>query len=193
MDKEAKTILDVGCGKGEPMKFINRRKQFYAAGTDIFEPYLREAKQQQVHDEYIRCDVRRLPFKSKSFDIVLCLEVLEHLEKEAGEELLQAMEGLARRQVLLTTPVGKYSQKPYDGNPSQEHRHIWHPAELKEKGYQAVTLGLRDLGGEEGLSTHLPGFVKPLSYILWVLAGPFARLFPRLAGEMVCCKRLNTK
>lgn len=36
LDKESKSILDVGCGKGRPMAFLNRRHRFFAVGIDIF-------------------------------------------------------------------------------------------------------------------------------------------------------------
>ena len=156
IDKETKTMLDVGCGPGRPMRFINRRRQFYAVGADLFEQYLKECKRQGTHNEYVLCDVRKLPFKNKSFDTVLCMEVLEHLDKEEGERLLLAMEGLARRQVILSTPVGKYEQKPYDGNPHQQHKYIWRPAEMKGLGYKVRALGIRSIGGREGLIARLP-------------------------------------
>lgn len=41
------------------------------------------------------------------------------------------LERVARRQVLLSTPVGKYEQHPFDGNPYQEHKYIWNPKNLR--------------------------------------------------------------
>jgi 16S rRNA G527 N7-methylase RsmG len=38
LDKSAQSTLDVGCGKGAPMKFINRAINFYMLGLDIFKP-----------------------------------------------------------------------------------------------------------------------------------------------------------
>ena len=48
LDKSAQSILDVGCGKGAPMKFINRARNFYVVGLDIFRPYLMEAKRMML-------------------------------------------------------------------------------------------------------------------------------------------------
>ena len=36
LDKDARTILDLGCGVGEPMEFINRKRNYRAIGIDIF-------------------------------------------------------------------------------------------------------------------------------------------------------------
>jgi len=33
----SETLLDVGCGKGEPAKFINRKDKYFLVGFDAFE------------------------------------------------------------------------------------------------------------------------------------------------------------
>ena len=191
LDKDSKLLLDVGCGKGEPMRFINRRKRFYAVGVDIFEPYHQESRKSGCYDELILADIRNPPLKPKSFDIVFAMEVLEHLEKQEGERLLHSMERIVRKQMILSTPVGKYKQDPYDGNPSQEHKHIWNPATIEKLGYKVSGCGIRNIGGRHGLVARLPKKFRPLGDMAWVLAGPLARLFPSLAGDMVCSKRLE--
>ncbi len=191
LDKGAKSILDVGCGTGVPMRFFNRQKRFYAVGIDVFEPYIKEAKSNQTHDEYVLCDARGLPFKEKSFDVVLCTEVIEHMEKEQAWRLIQAMEEIARREVIISTPVGVYKQGICDGNPHWEHKSTWEPHELKEKGYQVKGVGLRNLGGEEGLATRIPKPLRFLQYAVYVLVSPVAYFFPKFAGDMVCYKRLG--
>jgi ubiquinone/menaquinone biosynthesis C-methylase UbiE len=153
IDSGSKTMLDVGCGKGEPAKFINRKGRYFAVGLDAFEPYLRQCRKDRIHNAYVQGDVRHLPFADKSFDVVICLEVLEHLEREDGEKLLKELERVAKRQVILSTPVGKYKQDVFDGNPHQEHKHIWNPAEMKEKGYRVKGIGLKNLGGKAGVES----------------------------------------
>lgn len=191
LDREARSVLDVGCGKSSPVHSFPGLS--YTVGVDIFEPYLRQATKAGTHHDYVRCDVRKLPFRRKSFDVVLCLEVLEHLDKEDGHRLLQEMEEIARRQVIITTPLGKYDQASYDGNPAQQHRYLLSPPEMKEMGYRVVTLGLRNLGGDSGLASRLPGSLRLVSDGAWVLAGPFTRCFPRWAGEMVAIKNLMSE
>lgn len=89
LDKGAQSILDIGCGEGEPMKFINRRKWFYTVGLDVFKPYLLKAKREETHDDYVLCDVTYTPVKEKAFDVVIAIEVLEHLTREDGVKLLK--------------------------------------------------------------------------------------------------------
>lgn len=184
------SLLDVGCGKGESMKFINRQGGFLTVGVDIFEPAIREAQRQRSHDEHVLCDVRKLPFQKKSFDIVLCMEVLEHLDKEEGTLLLQSLEEIARRQVIVTTPVGLYKQDTFDGNPYQKHKAIWSPTELKNLGYKVRGVQIRGTNFTTGLLSHTPKLLRVPIHIAWYLAGPFVYPLPELSGDMICSKRL---
>lgn len=191
MNKDSQSILDVGCGRGETMGFINRNTRYFSVGIDIFEPYLRECKRQRIHSQYVLGDVRNLPFRDKSFDIVLCLEVLEHLGRKEGETLLNEMEVIAKKQVVLSTPVGNYKQESFDGNPHQEHKYTWSPKEMKALGYRVIGIGLRNLGGKAGIQSPLPRPLRLLVNIIWVLAGPLVYFFPGLAGDMVCTKEIG--
>ena len=192
LDKvNAASLLDVGCGKGESMKFINRRRQFFTVGIDIFEPAIREAQRQGSHNEYVLCDVQKLPFRRKSFDIVLCMEVLEHLERKEGAILLQALEEIARRQVIVTTPVGQYKQDAFKGNPYQVHKSIWSPNELKQLGYKVRGVQIRGTNFTTGLLSHLPRLLRIPIHIAWYLAGPFVYFLPAFSGDMICSKKLD--
>jgi len=191
IDKNNKTLLDVGCGKGLPFEFINRKQKYFLVGLDAFEPYLKECKKKGIHDTYVQADVRQLPFADNTFDSVLCLEVLEHLEKKDGEKLLDELERVATRQVILSTPVGNYKQDIYDGNPNQEHKYIWSPTEIRGKGYKVIGVGMFKLNGKSDVQSTYP---KPMRWsvsVIWVMAGPLTRVIPALAGEMVCIKRLH--
>ena len=97
LDKSSKTILDVGCGKGEPIAFINRRRKFHVIGVDVFLPYMQQCRKLSAHESLILADVRKLPFKPKACDTVICMEVLEHMGKEEGEVMLNYFEKIARK------------------------------------------------------------------------------------------------
>jgi len=192
LDKRGQSILDVACGGGTAMKLINKHKRFYAMGVDISKPCLCEAKKQKAHDDYILCDIRELPIKRKSFDIVLCLEVIEHFEKEEGHRLLEEMEGIARRQVIISTPARLFPQHPPSGdNPYQEHRASWNPGELRSYGYKVRGYGLPFVGGSRGLLARLPGPLNFIRKFIWILASTVSYFAPELAGWMICVKRLK--
>lgn len=192
LDKQGQSILDLGCGGGAPLRFINRHKQFYCVGVDIFQPWMNGAKRRERHNDYILCDIRKLPIKEKTFDIVLCIEVLEHLSKEDGQKLLADMERIARRQVIVTTPVGEFAHHPAaDDNPYQEHKSSWRPVELGRYGYKVRGYGLPLAGGAHGLLGRLPEPFRSIRRLIWVLASAISYFVPALAGWMVCIKRLE--
>ena len=172
---------------------INRIGYFYSMGVDIFAPDLDECKAKGIYNEYLLCDMQNLPFKNKSFDTVLCIEVIEHLEKEEGEKLIQTMEKIARRQVIISTPVGIWRQKGIDKqpNPYQKHRAVWFPAEFRNLGFKVRGCGIRRLCDEEGLLVRLPRILAPVRVLARTLAGPFVYFFPRLGAGMICFKKIQ--
>lgn len=116
MKPELSAILDVGCGAGYFFQEVRRRiAPRYAVGVDLFLPFLSACRRTKVYDDVILCDVRALPFSKRSFDSVLCTEVIEHLEKRDGIDLIRQLEGIAERNVVITTPVGFLRECPeYD-------------------------------------------------------------------------------
>ncbi len=191
LDKDARSILDVACGKGQPLAFLNRHQRYLAVGIDIFRPCLLEARSLAAYDALVQGDVRHLPFRARSYDTVLLIEVLEHLDGGEGLALIKAVEEIARRQVLISTPVGHHEQHEYDGNPWQEHRHIWEPQQLRALGYRVYGHGIRNLGGLSGVQSPLPRPLRPVADFLWVAAGPLSRLRPEWAGNMVAVKKIG--
>jgi len=183
----AMVILDVGCGTGEPMKQI-KPPNSASVGADIYWPSVEKARSAGTHDYFVVCDVRNFPFKPKAFDVVVCLEVLEHLERDEGARFLADLEQIARHRIILSTPIGRYGQREYEGNPYQTHRCIWQPPELRQFGYRVIGHGLRWLNGMAGVQSPLPRILHPLVRLAWVLSGPVARLLPNLAGAIVCIK-----
>lgn len=174
------------------MSSINKHRRLFSIGADIFQPSLKECKRQGIHDEYVLCDVRRLPFQRKSFDIVLCLEVLEHLEKEGAKSFLNQLEEIGRRQVIISTPGGACKQQAYDRNPYQEHKSSWSVAELKNLGYKVRGFGFRGMYGDQGLRSNLPKIAIPFAHIIWGLSSLFTFFSPELAGDMVCTKKFKS-
>ncbi len=107
LDRGGKSILDVGGGQGEPMAVLNKKHSFQlTVNADALLSQLEESREKGTHDQYILCDAQSLPFQRKSFDIVLCLETIEHMEKEEGFKLLSSLEEIAQKQIILSAPVG---------------------------------------------------------------------------------------
>lgn len=152
IDKSTKSILDVGCGQGFPMQMIkNRIKVEKSVGVDLFEQYIKIGKKEKIHDQYIISDVRKIKFVDRSFDVVLALQILEHLNKSDAWRLLDKMEKIANKQVIIVTPIGGMYHPPVDNNELQLHKSGFYPREFERRGYKIIRYGRKELLGENGL------------------------------------------
>src|SRR5688572_22584485 len=99
------TLLDIGCGPNSPIKrFAHRLER--TVGIDQFDGYLARTRDAAIHSEYRQGDALEIEtiFGPRSFDCVVALDLIEHLEKADGLRLLEAMERVARKKVIVFTP-----------------------------------------------------------------------------------------
>jgi SAM-dependent methyltransferase len=95
--QDVESILDVGCGNGA---FLNSLPSSYITiGTDLSQEALRYARVKVV-----RSDISALPFPDRSFDLVTCLEVLEHLPHKAFTDTLDQIARITRKYVIISVP-----------------------------------------------------------------------------------------
>jgi 2-polyprenyl-3-methyl-5-hydroxy-6-metoxy-1,4-benzoquinol methylase len=145
---DCNSILDVGCGDNSPIRLITRKK--YSVGIDGDKKAIQKSKENNIHDEYVKMDIRLIKkiFKKKNFDAVVALDVIEHLEKNEGVELLKDMESLAMKKVVLLTPNGFISQIDHK-NRLQKHLSGWNVQDLLSKGYKPSGMyGWKSFRGE---------------------------------------------
>lgn len=151
-DPQVKSILDVGCGQGLPMLNIKSRRNLdRTVGVDLFDPYLKYCKQNRIHDEYVKIDVRKLSFAPKSFDAVISLQVMEHLSKADAWKVLKNMEKIARKQVIVAMPIGDMYHPAVDNNPLQLHKSSFVPDDFIKRGYKVLKFGRKEILGEIGI------------------------------------------
>lgn len=145
------SVLDLGCGIMAPIldtcpTYLKTRLRCkFIVGVDIFRNYLEEIKD-KVGIAVMNLKIRDLPmFLDKSFDIVLLLDIVEHLEKDAAEKLILEAERIARKKAIIYTPSYFYDNIehekehfPYCGlgdNPYQGHKSFIPPEWLRERDY----------------------------------------------------------
>ncbi len=97
-------ILDIGCGSGRHTCAASRFEKVVAIGSDINYEDVVEAKNRLIYQESLGengggiwenvvSDIRCLPFEDNYFDLVICSEVLEHIDdhERAVSELTRVL------------------------------------------------------------------------------------------------------
>jgi len=142
-DAEIMSILDVACGLSLKSKFIPAQIR---VGVDIHERYF-EHIEADVPYVVLKYDVRKLReiFSLDSFDLVIGLDIVEHLEKEEALDMMRQAEEIARKAVVFECPRGFIPQnidiQGHGADHWQTHRSAWEPEEFEAMGYRAL---LRD-------------------------------------------------
>lgn len=92
------SILDVGCGDG---RITNRLISTYKniCGLDSSKEALKH-----VLGDKILGNLNSLPFTDKSFNLILCCEVLEHLPSQIYSLALKEIERVAENYIIITVP-----------------------------------------------------------------------------------------
>jgi len=97
------SLLDVGCGEGIIIKFLEEQlKNIYCVGLDLDETHIKMSKENAPFCKYKIGNIYNLPFNENSFEIVICLEVLEHLDKP--EKALSELYRVSSKYVLISVP-----------------------------------------------------------------------------------------
>lgn len=186
---KSKSLLDVGCGKDSPIQFFS--EGIHCVGIDAYKPSIQKSKERNIHSEYHNIDVLEIgkEFKPKSYDCVVALDLIEHLEKKDGLKLIEMMEKIAREKVIIFTPKGFLAQKEHDNNPWQVHKSGWEVEEMRSKGYEVIGInGWKPLRGECAVPKLWPKF-------LWIIISditqPFVRNKPEKAFQILCVKTID--
>ena len=145
---DAKRILDAGCGEGAVIQRIKRSdKDIYVEGIDVSRDSLEAASKANPSVPFKIGDINGLDYPENSFDLVIALEVLEHLEDPA--KAISEMKRVTKRHILVSIPhepffrIGNLLRGKYMrtlGN-HPEHRQHW-----SMKGFKAfLKEGFRDV------------------------------------------------
>jgi 2-polyprenyl-3-methyl-5-hydroxy-6-metoxy-1,4-benzoquinol methylase len=177
-----KSLLDYGCGRGECLDFA-KNAGFDVQGADVDPECVQLANRYAPNCQLLATDPLS-QFGAKSFDVVTCFHVLEHIENP--KEILSAIASIARAYVVLAVPNLRYLHRTFktridlagfnEGHlQSWDHWHLLNLAEthcglkLVEWGTDATVLPFLSNWSQTLLGT------RPT---IWLETGIFRKIFP---------------
>lgn len=142
---QAQSVLDVGIGFGkygflarEYLELWDGRKRYddwqrRIDGIEVFPRYV-GALQRAIYDEiYVGDALEVLPHLDHHYDLVLLIDVLEHVPEETGVALLEAARRVGRN-LIVATPLDIGHQGEVFGNPHETHHFQWTKRHLHPLG-----------------------------------------------------------
>ncbi len=97
------SILEVGCGEGFVLSILKEVfPQAKLLGVDISRQALDKAKQRVPQAVLELADASKLNYDDNSFDLVVCLEVLEHLPDPTV--VAQEMLRVSKKYIIISVP-----------------------------------------------------------------------------------------
>jgi tetratricopeptide (TPR) repeat protein len=154
------SVLDVGCGFGlwgflcrEYLDVFCERVQpeqwkVRIDAVEVFEPYI-QAHQRALYDSIIVADIRDAAPRLDSYDLIIVGDMIEHLDKAEGMEVLECLYEKAHKALLVNVPIGSGWDHPEKhGNPAELHRSEWAVEDFAQfpNHYDAFTLPCGDYG-----------------------------------------------
>ena len=192
------TILDLGCGDGNVMELLADGKKWKVTGVDLYTQNVKTASKRKIFIKVFRKDivkfVKQQIINKKKYDVVFCSQVIEHIERKRGEELLSLLELITRQRIIVGTPR-EFMEQPlaYLGNNAhQVHKSGWSEEDFRRKGYKVFGIGLSQLWSEEGLIRVNNNRVKIAFYFaVSFLCSPVVYFIPKIAAGILCIKNIK--
>ena len=170
--KKPSSLLDVGCGKGDILLCINKYVK-KCVGIDVSVDAIKLIHQHLVNKNNLRIIISNvengIPLKDKSFDMILLIHVLEHLNKP--KKILKKLKKLLNLNgtLLIIVPncgktYKKFFLKSNYGYNDETHKHFFDVDSLKEILDDVLNVDEIFTYPVPGLWKINPKFAKLLSY-----------------------------
>lgn len=150
------TVLDLGCGIFQATsESLNKNRVWLSKkhdsivcksllGVELVDAYIEKAKQ---FWPVVKLDISKIDslviFPDRSFDVVMALDVVEHLNYDTALQLIDRMKEIARKKVIIYTPKEFESNEQHTHNvwsiegeyPTQMHRCLIAPETFVKLGF----------------------------------------------------------
>lgn len=119
-------VADIGCGSGFVLKALSTMKGIDAlCGVDFSRSSIKRCRKEHPGGIFLMGDIYHLACPNDSFDVVICMETLEHLER--APEAIRELFRICRKggHVIITVPNG--ARDEYVG-----HLNFWTEEDFRE-------------------------------------------------------------
>ena len=150
-DARPRSLLDAGCGEGESLERLRPVLPDRVAGFDLNQESVDFAAKRLPEYTFSVENIYELPFADNAFDVVMCCEVLEHLDDPGAA--LRELGRVAKRRLILSVPhepwfqLGSLARGKYVSTLGNHPEHInhWNPQTfrefLRDNGMQKTRIG----------------------------------------------------
>ncbi len=132
-------VLDAGCGSGRELDELARRGR--VAGVDVSDACVARARS-RGHADVHRAAIEQLPFADATFDLVTCLDVIEHTPDDRAT--LAELRRVTRPGGLLVVTVPAYPSLWSAHDVVNRHFRRYRPASLRAAAISAGWSLVRD-------------------------------------------------
>lgn len=149
-----KSILDIGVGFGKYGvlcrevlevaygRYHRHQWQVRIDGVEAYKDY-RNPIYEHVYDKVYYQDIRELVHQLPSYDVILLIDVIEHMPKEEGLLLVEQLLEHTTKVLLISTPLYPDPQGDYAKNSYERHCSRWAPLDFRsfDFSYHVVPVG----------------------------------------------------
>lgn len=197
---DCESVLDLGCGPSSPLQYCKNIK--YSVWVEWFEPYLKQSQEKWIHNEYIPKSIQELDFPENSFDAVIMIEVLEHLNEKDWYEILKKIEKLAKKKIIISTPNWYFPMDAVDNNEYQRHLSWWDVEKLSALWFDSYWVSwakffykkqnsVHSLNQENAIFSNMRFRPQVVFYIVNSFFQIITYFFPRYAFGLFAVKRIK--
>ena len=140
IELQPKSILDIGVGFGSKGMLFREYTDVWSGnmfehkaridGVEIFDKYLGKL-QKEIYDNIYVGNIVDIVDTLGEYDLIYMGDVLEHLERFAGEELINKLKKKTKH-LIIVTPAKVSHQGDVYGNTNESHVSQWYPVDFPD-------------------------------------------------------------
>ena len=124
---DAETIANLGAGNGDSdLGGAALGLSAKVVCVELFGPYCDKLRAKGATVVQVNAVDWIKSQKTGSFDVVLMIDFIEHLDKPVGMDVILHARRIATKRVVMWVPLGDCHQEPFDGNEAQRHVSTWY-------------------------------------------------------------------